>query len=537
MKTQTSTRQSGAALIAALIVLVILTSVAASVFMSSVPAYRGTYQASAWAEAKLAADAGVDFAMSELQKCAPNPRAFNWAGWTLPASAGGGSVPQDYDGERLYVAPDTTLVQGGDGSTKPRILEVRVDVMTRDDNFARNAWYRIRSTGVADVPNAQLSLDKRDLTLRKMTLQKKQITRTVEVISRPVYLWEYALKTNGSMVLGGGTDWRIDSYDSRYATTSVNGIYAGSIARDFGNIASNRALPEGTLFGILIDAEGAIVRGEVQTRGGDNPDTTVHENVEESQNIDQSRITDEFYEDLTEEPDPSWYVEDSGPTGRVDQTGDRTTTTIRSGTGLYGQYDYEPYRVVIDWNGGQAMGGFEVVNDTASYDPTTGAFTPGSDRFVEIWIDGDVDLGGSQIKVQKNVHVKIYLNGNLNFRNRDINYISAEADRPRYSMRPADLLIFGKLDAGSTPAPKVDSSGNGHIVAAFYGPQYAGNLDGNTEIMGSFVLNTYNIAGGGGSGGDSLGAGFHYDEALGVVGPVKSYRSVSYFEDTRFDFE
>jgi len=55
--------------------------------------------------------------------------------------------------------------------------------------------------------------------------------------------------------------------------------------------------------------------------------------------------------------------------------------------------------------------------------------------------------------------------------------------------------------------------------------------------MGSFVLKTYNIAGGGGSGGDSIGAGFHYDEALGVVGPVKYYKAVSYFEDTRKDLE
>jgi hypothetical protein len=51
------------------------------------------------------------------------------------------------------------------------------------------------------------------------------------------------------------------------------------------------------------------------------------------------------------------------------------------------------------------------------------------------------------------------------------------------------------------------------------------------------VLKNYAISGGGGSGGDSLGAGFHYDEALGVVGPVKYYKAVSYFEDVRKDLE
>ena len=71
----------------------------------------------------------------------------------------------------------------------------------------------------------------------------------------------------------------------------------------------------------------------------------------------------------------------------------------------------------------------------------------------------------------------------------------------------------------------------------FYGPQYAGHLDGNTEIIGGFVLDTYDIAGGGGSGGDSVGAGFHYDEALGVVGPIQAYKVVGYFEDTRKDLD
>ena len=56
-------------------------------------------------------------------------------------------------------------------------------------------------------------------------------------------------------------------------------------------------------------------------------------------------------------------------------------------------------------------------------------------------------------------------------------------------------------------------------------------------IIGGFVLNTYDTQGGGGSGGDSVGAGFHYDEAMGVVGPIQQYKVVSYFEDFRKDIE
>jgi hypothetical protein len=532
-----ATRESGAALLAALITMAALTAVAATVFLSSVPAYRGTYQTSAWHEAKLAADAGVDFAMSALQKTVPRPTAYTWPGWV---TENGGAVPANYDGIRIFTPPADKLVKSGDGS-RPRIVKVEVDIVTRDSNFAQNAWYRIRSTGLANIPTSQMSLDKRDLSLRRMTLKQKHITRTVEVLSRPVYLWEYALKTNGSMVLGGGRDWVIDSYDSRkllYPDRSVNGVYDSSIAREFGNVASNLPRPLTSPYGMLIDAEGARVRGEVQTRGGDNPDTPeVHENVEEADKIDPTRITDEYSEDLVPESDPLWYTNylaKQNPTVGVDYDkkydNTRSPGDVPSGVvgGPNGSSGETPYRVVMNAQGNQSIGGFKIVNTP-----------PGSlnERFVDIYVNGNIDLNGSTIQVEKGVHVNIYLNGDLNFRNQDINYTSNEALRAQYSMVPGDLLIYGRKPEGATPAPKVESAGNGHIVAAFYGPQYAGHLDGNSEIMGSFVLKTYDISGGGGSGGDSLGAGFHYDEALGVVGPVKYYKSVSYFEDFRKDLE
>jgi hypothetical protein len=526
-RTLSDSRVSGSAMLAALITLAALTAVAASVFLSSVPAYRGTYHASAWQEAKLAADAGVDFAMATLQKTVPNPTAYTWPGWQ---TEGGGAVPLNYDGVRIYTPPADTLVNAGDGSTRPRISKVEIDVVTRDDNFAQNAWYRIRATGMAEIPSSQLSLDKRDLSLRRMALQKNQVTRTIEVLSRPVYLWEYALKTDGSMILGGGQDWRIDSYDSRYwlyPDRSVNGIYNGSVARSFGNVASNLRRPDNSPYGVLIDAEGAAVRGEVQTNGGDNPNTEIHENVEDAENIDPTRITDEYSEVLKPQDPPPWYV--ASP-ANAHQTYSKGPTTVPAGNGsTAGSTVDNQYKVVINAQGNQSIGGFTVTNPT-----------PGTERFVDIWVNGNVDLNGSTIQVEKGVHVNMYLNGDLNFRNQDINYVSPDRDPDaltKYSMRPGDLLIYGMKPSTATPAPEVESAGNGHIVAAFYGPQYAGHLDGNSEIMGSFVLKTYDISGGGGSGGDSLGAGFHYDEALGVVGPVKYYKAVSYFEDTRKDIE
>jgi hypothetical protein len=532
-------RESGSTLLVALITMVVLTAVAASVFLSSVPAYRSGYQASAWQEAKLAADSGVDFAMTALQNTVPNPMLYTWPEWHKDI-VGGGAVPLNYDGVRVYVPPAGTLGKG-DGTSKPRVVKIEVDVITRDTNFAQNAWFRIRSTGLAEVNSSQLSLDKRDLMLRRMTLQKGYISRTVEVMARPVYLWEYALKTSGSMVLGGGQDWKIDSYDSREPgeKSTPLGTYDLQYSREFGNIASDLERPENSPIGMLIDAEGAVVKGEVQTNGGDDPNTDGHENVEDAENVDPVRITDEYNENLVPEDPPVWNADanpklpDVAGGAHNELTGTQARIlTAKTGVTAGGSV-HDPFKIILNAQGNQKLGGFIVDNAT-----------PTQHRFVEIYVNGDIDLGGSAIYVHKNVHVKLYLNGDLNFRNRDINYVVSQANVPSadagktpadYSNQPADLLIFGMRDPASTPAPKVDSSGNGHIVAAFYGPQYAGNLDGNTEIMGSFVLKTYNIAGGGGSGGDSVGAGLHYDEALGVVGPVKYYKAVSYFEDTRMD--
>ena len=162
-----------------------------------------------------------------------------------------------------------------------------------------------------------------------------------------------------------------------------------------------------------------------------------------------------------------------------------------------------PVRIKLAPPGNQTQGGFSVAPPI----PLTAT------RFVEIYINANLILGGSipAIQVPPNVHAKIFVNGNLDFKNQDINYSSSS------SRIPGNVEIYG---VSTSALPRVDSSGNGHLVTVFYGPQYAGHLDGNTEIIGGFVFNTYDISGGGGSGGDSVGAGFHYDEALGVVGPI-----------------
>ncbi len=535
-------RETGAALIAAIIIVGILAAIAGTVLMTAVPAYRSTYHAAAWQEAKLAADAGIDLGMAAIPRSLPDPNIYAWPGWTLPD--GSSPVPAGENGVRILTPSPDLLVHAGDGSTRPTILRVEVDVITRDDNVSKNPWFRIRATGAADIASSQLGLDKRDAFLRRISTQNPRVTRTVEVLARPVYLWEYALKTAGKITLGGGQDWKIDSYDSRYRDPidgvrrgssngtgpvlngDYRGMYDATKAGAFGSIASNLTRPANSPYGVLIDAEGALVRGEVETRGGDNPDTPLFENVEQYERIDPSRISSDFEEmrlppenprsPATTEEAKKNVIRITDPTPWM--TGQYLTSSPTVFPSGAGSSVTNPLRIMYDPKGGKAQDGFSV--------PPSPDNLP---RFVEVYINGNLTIPMNPgIVIPPNVHARVFVNGNIDYSNRDVNYSSAS------SRVPGNLQIFG---ISTSPSASVSSSGNGHIVGVFYGPQYAGNLDGNTEILGGFVLKTYNIAGGGGSGGDSVGAGFHYDEALGVVGPIQEYKTVSYFEDSRKDVE
>jgi hypothetical protein len=535
------TGASGSALMAALIMIGIVAFIAATVLSTAIPAYRSTYHASAWHEARLAADAGIELGVAAVQdSIQPGTNNYTWPGWTKPD--GSAFVPGT-DGVRVLVPAANLLQHSGDGSVKPAILRVEVDVITRDDNISKNPWYRIRATGSAEIASHQLGLDKRDVFLRRISMSNSRVTRTVEVLTRPIYLWEYALKTAGSMQLGGGSTWVIDSYDSRYSSLtadhrgSIGGMYHSSMAGAFGNIASDLERPAGSPYGMLIDAEGAVVRGEVQTHGGDDPTTPQYENIEEGENIEVGRITSEFDENLRPPENPlSPYVP---------ATGETTPPPV--------------IRIVdpVPWQNANAAGSTVIKNPGSIVSPSIFSTTPGSagttienpvrllyntssgftlptspdgnPRFVDIVINSNLNVGPAGLTVPPNVHARVFLNGDLSFGNRDINYSSSS------SRVPGNLQMYGVAAPGTNPT--VGSAGNGHIVAVFYGPQYAGGLDGNTEIVGSFVLKNYGIQGGGGSGGDSVGAGFHYDEALGVVGPIQEYKVVSYFEDFRRDIE
>jgi hypothetical protein len=256
-----------------------------------------------------------------------------------------------------------------------------------------------------------------------------------------------------------------------------------------GDIASAKQNPTSSPYGPLISGNGAIVKGSVQTNGGDDPSTTVLENVSGSGGMDQSRITSDFNQDIPLPVAPtwtSWTYQGANPPSYL--TGTQAS----------------PNRYAITGN----LGSFAV---TAPPVGTTG--------YIEIIVTGN--LNATSITIPPNVYATIWVNGNVNIGNGSINANSSS------SQVATHLTVYG---TGTVGTPTFTASGNATEILAFYGPNYGANLNGNVTTIGSFVVHDFTITGGG-------NGGFHYDEALGSIGPVAAWEVASNFEDNRADVQ
>jgi hypothetical protein len=506
MITKRRPKEEGSTLIVSVLVITILVLVVSAYYQSLVPRYRGTYQASSWQEALHGAEAGVDHTIRLLNgwtSSTADPDAYPWTsnGWTTT------NATYALNGERTLNAANLPNLGG---NNRVRVVRVAVDVYTREEigtEPTRNPWFRIRATGRADLPGKVVSPDSRDTELRRMklsamngTVPDPHVTRTVEAVMRPRYRFSRAITTVTDLALGNSNNWEVDSFDSADTGksepgTSAGGIYPASKPSEIqsnGGIASAEARPSSSPIGALIDGNGAVVKGDVQTFGGDDLDTVVHENVSGSQNMDQTRIKDDFDEEipaLTEPVWTTWTYQGNGPGAYL--TGTKAN----------------PTRYSITSN----LGTFAVTAPPAG---TTG--------YIEIIVTGNLSTGNggnAGITIPPNVYATIWVRGNVDFGNGEIN-----ADNSS-SKVASHLSVIGTSTSASAT---YTASGNAEQVLTFYGPAYAATLSGTVETSGSFVVKSFRINGGG-------NGGFHYDEALGRAGPIAGWQVASYFEDTRGD--
>ncbi|MEA3213654.1 MAG: hypothetical protein QOE70_6711 [Chthoniobacter sp.] len=523
-RTARQRREHGTTLVLTVITITLLTLVAAFTLRRVAPRFRMAHQTAAWQEARLAAEAGVDAAMGDLLRNTTGPVPGAWKGWKQ--DQGGGLIGPVLSTTLETVKSILSLLLGGGGSggtvtvSEPIFLDnlkvsaggaipTEVDVQLWALGITgnpRTRWFRIRSMATCalpapgypapdrlDGPLRRFSLREVRPQLRKddvgapMSIRPPSASRTIEVLVEPILAFELAILTDRSLSLGTTGRWAVDSYDSRDPLKSnPDGTYPGQSSpkvQENGHIASNGGRPADSLYGPLISANGARVRGTVATNGGDDPETATHENVAGALALDPARVRDDFYREMKPLARPS--TENARPKpllGGPFSAGSESSPSRYLITGQLGAFSVEGPGVVI------------------------------------IMVDGDLDVGNGGITIPPDVTAYLYVRGNIDFHGNAINTGVGS------SHRPGQLQIFG--EESGLQLRTLRAYGNAAVCAAFYGPTYEVRLEDNVDWCGAIGARSFEMSGGG-------TGGFHYDEALATAGPPISFRIARYIEDVR----
>lgn len=480
-----SNNDSGSALLWTICVITILSLVAAQLLGVVASKYHNVLHTATWQESLLAAESGVDLAIVELRKSLyPTPN-HAWETWNNTPGNGVTSYG-------MTTVPNAGLVG------TPMTIEVNVDapLQLKDPG---NSWqyYRVRATGTMPITGPARAADnKQDTRLRKISLRMDRFTngvltshdltngptvaRRIEAIVRPVSAFDLAIMAVGALDL---TDQNIiiDSYDSRDATKSTNGLYDVAKRQQNGDIATD---------GRIINAGNAHVYGDVATNSGTVSGVT---NVTGVQRND-------FYQEPIPVAAPSWPSVNASPTA---VSGDATLAahTIPSP-------DNPALRRYV----------LSSINLSGNQTLTLSGNADGTPANIEIYVTGDVTAtGNAQVIIAPGVKASLYFAGNVSIAGNGI---------VNSNNQPGDLLMYG-INPTDGSSKSMQIGGNSQLSATVYAPGFDVAINnGGTRgsVYGSFVGKTVKMNG---------VTDLHYDEALGAGGLVNNYKIVSWFEDTR----
>ncbi|MEQ1861517.1 MAG: hypothetical protein ABMA13_16470 [Chthoniobacteraceae bacterium] len=513
----------GSTLFITLLTLSALAMLAAFTLAKIAPRFRIAHQNAAWQEARIAAEGGIDAAMADILRNATGQPAGTWTGWKdRTGAAATGAV---LDTTVRAVASVLTSLGVTVETSNPIVLDnvrlpatssitTEVDVQlwgVRPTGDPRSRWFRIRSMATCALPPAAYqapeALDSlfRRFSLRSVRPQLQQddvgtpcavplpnISRIVEALVEPIEPFELAVWTDRTLSLGSTGSWGVDSYDSSdVAKSNADGTYPGWLnvkTQENGSIGNNAGRPAGGIYGELIAANGARVRGDVATNGGDDPGTPAQENVTGAIALDTARVRSDFCREMKPlvRPTPGLVL----PPPLL-------------GLPFLPGPELAPTHYLVAGN----LGAFSV-------DPAP----LGTEGVVVIMINGDLNVVAGTIAIPDNVTAQIYVRGNIHFHGNSINAGAGSCKRP------ARLQIYGEDSSPALQTLRTDAPST--IYAAFYGPTFEAQLDGNTHWCGAIAARAFSTAGGG-------GGGVHFDEALRGIGPPVSFRIVRYVEDVR----
>lgn len=324
IQTRPQTRERGGALIVATFTVALLSLTGALVLSHISSKYRNLAQATSWRKALVSAESGVDFAMQKLGDSLTDSTAA-WTGWTTTNPNGGGTLP--YSG-KAYTG--TALTFGGQGGTSMN-FQVIIDSPPGLAAATRTKqYYRVRSTGYADLPattrfvnNESLDTNLRKLSLRRdrksgAAISTPRASRIIEVIVAPV------TETNPTNT--GHVKWemsgfknRVVAFDSTNSAYSTAGRYdpAKTIPADQAGIilATNQWHKDGATLGTLekVDLNNSTVQGDFGLVGGTPKNATnVQGQTVTGYNVDLPKVEAPTWTTLT---DPSLTKMEGGPNG------------------------------------------------------------------------------------------------------------------------------------------------------------------------------------------------------------------------------
>ncbi|MEY2557623.1 MAG: hypothetical protein QOE34_1048 [Verrucomicrobiota bacterium] len=480
MKFKKTSFEQGNVLICALCTILIISLIGANVLQNCTTRFNvSSSQVRSWKEALFAAEAGGDIGYAEIRKTVLNPlQAFN--GWTNSGSQ--------------HVSPSTAF--GENNLSTSAVVD-----LFYNDAITGNPWFRSRSRGTAPVSGLRrIGMDDRmgagsrgDSLLRKIDFNtdhfiatygpngdglgkalipvaNPQITRRIEQISAPVTPFEAAIKCTDTFY-GLGSAAQVDSYNSK------NGPYyfcANNPADPHFSDSRSGSVEIGTA---VMNVNGMLY-GNVSTNGG-----TIRPSQYITGTIDNNiPFTVPPYAMPTNLPPPQL-----SPTS--------VSSTVSITPPVAGTAAAPTYYLLSSLSG------------KLTINPVGGAQT-----YVAIHVTNDMT---AHLDVKPGVHVKIFFDGNMDVKGRDIeNESGLAANLQYYAISPSDPATVQTISI----APP------GFFAATFYAPSADVHLNGNPDLTGAIVCKTFY-----GNGNTS----WHYDRALDTEGDAVDYRIVSYVEDIR----
>jgi hypothetical protein len=479
MRTSKTKPQAANVLLCVLCTILVVSVIGGNVLLNCVTRLNtASSQVRGWKESLSAAEAGGDIAYAEVRKTVLDPsHAFN--GWT---NSGG-----------VYTNTPVTFGQAN------LTTSGRADAFYYD--ASGNPWYRIRANGTAPVTGVKrVGMDDRmgvgtrgDSLLRKIdlnydhfiatygpngdgankaivTVSRPQVTRRIELITAPITPFEAAIKCSGTFY-GLGDAAQIDSYNSNngayyFCATNPNDPHYNDSRSGSVEIGSSVATIRGMLYGDVATNGGTIVRSSHITGTIDNNVPFTIPPLKMPTNLPA--------------PQPS----------PVSVTNTQNWTPPAAGT------PQAPTYYLLS-----ALSGKLTINPFSN-----------SPTYVAIHVTNDMT---AQIDIKPQVHLKVFFDGNMSLKARDIVNESGVA---------ANLQFYGISPTDPNVSQTIAIAPPGNYAATFYAPSADFSLTGNPDITGAVVCKTFY-----GNGNTS----WHYDRELNNEGDAVDYRVASYVEDIR----